>query len=71
MAKLRLYSRRGVQEYWIVDWRVGQVEVYHRQNVALSLVGTYLEGDTLTSTLLPGFTAPVTTIFQNVRRSNP
>ena len=27
-AKLKLYSRRGVLEYWIVDWRTQQVEVY-------------------------------------------
>src|SRR6266498_570825 len=29
-VKLSLYSRRGVDEYWIVDWRARQVEVYRR-----------------------------------------
>src|SRR5262249_10211009 len=27
-AKLKLYSRRGVNEYWIVDWLMRNVEVY-------------------------------------------
>lgn len=27
-AKLKLYSSRGVQEYWIADWRLKQIEVY-------------------------------------------
>ena len=27
-AKLKLYSRRGVQEYWIVSWMSQFVEVY-------------------------------------------
>jgi Uma2 family endonuclease len=28
--KLELYSRRGVQEYWIVDWQSHQVLVHRR-----------------------------------------
>ena len=34
-AKLKLYSRRGVREYWIIDWRLRQVEVYRREQQAL------------------------------------
>lgn len=69
-AKLKLYSRRGVREYWIVDWRARQVEVYRREGIALALVGTLLEGDSLTSPLLPGFTCPVATLFEDIPRSN-
>jgi Uma2 family endonuclease len=29
-TKLGLYSRRGVDEYWIVDWRQHRVEVFRR-----------------------------------------
>ena len=32
-AKLKLYSRHGVQEYWIVDWMKRQVEVYQREQL--------------------------------------
>ena len=30
-TKLKLYSQRGAREYWIVDWRAKQVEVYRRK----------------------------------------
>lgn len=59
--KLRLYSSRGVQEYWVIDWRLRQVEVFRRDSTtaALKLVATLFDGDSLTSPLLPGFNCPV------------
>lgn len=62
-AKLKLYSRRGVREYWIVDWRRRQIEVYRRDNATLHLAGTLLETDTLESPLLPGFACRVSELF--------
>lgn len=62
-AKLKLYSRRGVREYWIVDWRARQVEVYRREDAELRLVGTLLESDTLRTPLLPNFACPVSELF--------
>ena len=62
-AKLKLYSRRGVLEYWIVDWRTQQVEVYRREELALRLVATLYTTDTLTSPLLLGFACEVATLF--------
>lgn len=59
-AKLKLYSRRGVGEYWIVDWRERTVEVFRR---ALERVETLGSGALLTSPLLPGFAAPLDRIF--------
>ncbi len=59
VVKLKLYSLRGVQEYWIVDWRARTIEVYRRQEGMLRLVGTWREEDELTSPLLPGFRARV------------
>jgi len=64
--KLDLYSRRGVQEYWIVDWRLRQVEVYRRREMALEQVGTLREQDTLETPLLPGFRCPVTELFDTL-----
>lgn len=61
--KLRLYSARGVQEYWIVDWRLQQIEVYRREKAALGLVATLFASDQLTSPLLPGFVCPVARLF--------
>jgi Uma2 family endonuclease len=62
-AKLKLYSSRGVQEYWIVDWRAQTVAVYRRQRAQLRLVFTLNPGDTLSSPLLPGFALPVARLF--------
>lgn len=62
-AKLKLYAERGVQEYWILDWQLQQVEVYRRQQALLKLVYTLLVNDSLTSPLLPGFECPVDRLF--------
>ncbi|MGF1569104.1 MAG: Uma2 family endonuclease [Nodosilinea sp.] len=61
--KLKLYSERGVQEYWIVDWQKQQVEIYRREQGRLRLMGTRLAQDQLTSPLLPGFSHPLMRIF--------
>ncbi len=58
-AKLRLYSTRGVREYWIVDWQARSLQIYRRQAAALKLVATLLPEDELTSPLLPGFKVKV------------
>ncbi|MBD1928281.1 Uma2 family endonuclease [Trichocoleus sp. FACHB-90] len=62
-AKLKLYASRGVQEYWIADWRLQQVEVYRRENATLKLVATLLTNDEINSSLLPGFTCVVSRFF--------
>ena len=62
-AKLKLYSRRGVEEYWIVDWPARAIDVYRRLDDMLQHTDR-LSGDaTLTSPLLPGFAAPLAHIF--------
>jgi len=68
-VKLKLYSQRGVREYWIVDWRGRQVEVYRREEIALRLVGTLFERDILSSPLLPGFNCPVASLFADIPTS--
>ncbi|NJM66876.1 MAG: Uma2 family endonuclease [Acaryochloris sp. RU_4_1] len=62
-AKLKLYSLKGVQEYWIVEWRSQQVEVYRRQNSQLQQVATLLSADQISSPLLTGFQCPVKSFF--------
>lgn len=64
-VKLKLYSQRGVQEYWIANWRTRQIEVYRRSDAALELVATLFAEDTLTSPLLPGFEIRVASIFED------
>lgn len=62
-AKLKLYASQGVQEYWIADWRLQQVEVYRRENATLRLIATLLSNDELSSPLLPGFSCAVSRFF--------
>ena len=62
-TKLKLYTGRGVQDYWILDWRLKQIEVYRRQSGLLQLVGTLFPGDKLTSPLLPGFACAAERLF--------
>jgi len=64
-AKLKLYSRRGVAEYWIVDWRLRRIEVYRRKSGKLDLAVTLEENDSIDSPLLPGFSCPLTSIFES------
>ena len=65
--KLKLYSRRGVHEYWIVSW-IGQfVEVYRRDNAQLHLTATLYANDVLESPLLPGFSCSVAQLFFSSR----
>jgi Uma2 family endonuclease len=62
-AKLKLYSVQGVEEYWIVNWQLRQVEVYRRENGLLKRVATYFAQDVLTTPLLPGFQCLVQNFF--------
>ncbi|MFS8895466.1 Uma2 family endonuclease [Synechococcus sp. R3-13] len=63
LAKRKLYSVHGVQEYWIVDRLAQRVEVYRRQQAQLVLVETLLAQDALSSPLLPGFVCTVAELF--------
>jgi Uma2 family endonuclease len=62
-TKLKLYSRRGVEEYWIVDWQQRSMEIYRRENEQLALIVTLRHSDTLTSPLLPDFACQVAQLF--------
>ncbi len=58
-AKLQLYARFGVSEYWIIDWRLRLVQVFRRVGAQLEFIGTFREGDTIESPYLPGFRGDV------------
>jgi len=65
--KLKLYSRRGVHEYWIVSWTGRFVEVYRRDNAQLHLTATLYANDVLESPLLPEFSCSVAQLFFSSR----
>lgn len=65
-AKLDLYSRRGVTEYWIMNWRTRQIEVYRRFHEGLEHAVTLSDPDTLASPLLRGFSCSVALLFERI-----
>ena len=65
-AKLNLYSRRGVLEYWIADWPARRIDVYRRENAHLGLIATLGGDDVVMSPVLPGFSARVDDVFAGV-----
>ena len=62
-AKLDLYRRRNVLEYWLADPEARIVEVHRREGGDLNLIARLREGDRLASPLLPGFNTPVAPLF--------
>lgn len=62
-TKLALYSREGVQEYWIVDWQWRTVEVYRLAGGALDLVQVLAGDDALQSPLFPGLRLPLARLW--------
>jgi Uma2 family endonuclease len=64
-VKRKLYSRRGAEEYWIVNWQERRLEIYRREKAVLTLNCTLNENDVLQSPLLPGFSCRVSQIFDS------
>lgn len=62
-VKLKLYSREQVMEYWIVDWRLEQVEIYRNREGSLLLDRTLSKNEDLTSVILPNFICAMSEIF--------
>ena len=67
-VKLKLYSRYGTEEYWVVNWQERRLEVYRRQEGILELEKTLNESDILQSPLLPGFSCKVGQFFTGAVR---
>lgn len=61
--KLKLYSKFGVEEYWIVDPRVRAIEIYRREGETLKLFTTFISDETITTPLLPDFEPAVKRFF--------
>lgn len=62
-AKLKLYARFGVQEYWIIDPGNQSAEIYRLQESVKPARQLRAE-DSLTSLLLPGFDLPLHELFE-------
>lgn len=61
--KLRDYCRAGVPEAWVVDPATRTVEVLRLAGTGPARLAMLRAGDTLSSEALPGFAAPVESLF--------
>ena len=68
VAKLRLYSKHGVPEYWIVDPGNLTVEQYVSHGSALKLMQTLQRQDRLSSSAIPGFSCLISRIFRRIEK---
>jgi Uma2 family endonuclease len=62
-AKLDIYSRHSVAEYWIVDWRRQRIEVFRGQGDRLMPAAIFEASDALTSPLFPGRSGRASEVF--------
>ncbi len=58
-TKLKLYSRFGVREYWVIDPEAPSAEIHRAGNEGLQLVVNLSADGSLASTLLPGLAIPL------------
>jgi Uma2 family endonuclease len=65
VAKLRLYAKHRVHEYWIVDPQNSTIERYMHDGSSLSLAETLREDGSLVTAALPGFSCQVSEIFRH------
>jgi Uma2 family endonuclease len=63
-VKLKLYATQGVQEYWIADRTLQQIQIYRRQSATLKLVATLQATDEISSPLLPEFSCSIAAFFR-------
>jgi Uma2 family endonuclease len=64
VAKRQLYGKYGVKEYWVVYPERHAIEIYLLHGQTLKLQATLEEQDELTSSVLPGFSCQVASIFR-------
>ncbi len=67
LRKSKLYEQFGVREYWIVNPESETVSVQVLDGDRYALSVDYHRDDTLTSTMLDGFTLDLTSIFPDTR----
>ena len=64
-VKLKLYSRRGALEYWVINWQERYLEIYRREEGMLALNRTLYENDWVQSPLFPDFTCKVSDLYSD------
>lgn len=63
-VKKKNYETSGVEYYWIVDPDQKTVQTFHLENNQYILSGTFTSNDTLTSSLFPGLSVSISSLFE-------
>ena len=66
IAKLQLYAKHGVPEYWIVDPKKLSLERYVLRQSSLEPLETLGSEDYLMTTALPGFSCQIKEVFTHI-----
>jgi len=65
-TKLKLYSKHGVPEYWLVYPKTMTIDQWVKRGDSLIRLETVGLNDTLTSEMVPGFSCLVSEIFSGI-----
>ena len=65
-VKLELYSKYAVPEYWLAYPKSRTVDRYAYRGSSLIRLNTLRNNDTLSTSILPGFSCPLSEIFNRV-----
>jgi len=63
-TKFEVYQEAGVREYWVVDPKVGTIEVFVLREGEYALLGRWGVGDTARSEVLAGLEIAVAGVFE-------
>jgi Uma2 family endonuclease len=63
--KREIYTRSGVREMWVIAPETRTIEIYHFAGGAPAAATIVHEGETITSSVLQGFTAKAADVFDN------
>jgi len=64
--KYEAYEEAGVKEYWIVDTSHQFITVYTLVNEKFVAAPAVVQGETLTTPILPGFTLDISQVFKGI-----
>ncbi len=62
--KMMIYGKYEVVEYWIVNIKAENIEVYHNKNKEMYLVQTAEKDDTIQSKAIDGFKLDISKVFK-------
>lgn len=64
--KQEVYEQSGVREYWVISPQNQWCIIYTLIDGKYNLSGPFVEGEFITSTVLPGFTLNLSTLFDKL-----